>query len=201
MSRTKTFAERELDILSKSNKDPENRPIIEQFRDEILSLVDKFGNSGQSGGSAPYTASAISQAVEKLCLQKPICPITGIEDEWMDVADSGDGSRSKNNIVYQNMRCGALFKNGDGKVWYLDAIVWKDEKGLTWSGSAQLPNGEKVFTRQFIRKFPFEPKTFYVDIEVKKDDWEFYVKDEKQLEEVFSYYKSPWSRNILIEKV
>ena len=69
MNNTLTHAQRELDILVKSCPDPENRPIIEGFIPEILALVEKFGKSGQSGGSAPYTATAISQAVKKLCLQ------------------------------------------------------------------------------------------------------------------------------------
>lgn len=201
MSNTKKFAERELDILIKSSTDPDNRPIIEEFIPEILALCEKFGNSGQSGGSAPYTASAIAQAIEKLCLKKPICPITGIKDEWGDVSDGQD----KEDIIYQNSRCSALFKDGYERAYYLDAIVWKDEKGATWSGSAILPTGEKIRSRQFLREFPFEPKTFYVDIiskEVKKDNWEFYVKDEKQLEKVFSYYLKPIPRReVLIEKI
>lgn len=203
MSNTKKFAERELEILSKAAVDPNNRPIIEQFIPEIIALCDKFGLSGQSGGSAPYTASALSQAIEKLCLQKPIGPITGIDDEWVDVSSYGDG-RGKNDIKYQNSRCSALFKSVNGRVWYLDAINWKDEKGACWSGVATLPSGEKIHTKQFIKSFPFEPKTFYVDIiskEVKKDDWEFYIKDEQQLEEVFNHYALPIPRReVIIEK-
>lgn len=203
MSNTRKFAERELEILCKSATDPNDRPIIEQFIPEIIALCDKFGRSGQSGGSAPYVASALSQAIEKLCLQEPIGPITGIDAEWVDVSSYGDG-RGKNDIKYQNCRCSALFKNFVGRVWYLDAINWKDEKGAVWSGSAILQSGEKIHTKQFIKSFPFEPKTFYVDIiskEVKKDDWEFYIKDEKQLEEVFSYYELPIPRReVIIEK-
>ena len=59
-----TDAEKELDILIKTTIDA----IIRDFIPEILALCEKFGESGQSGGSAPYTAKAISQAVEKLCL-------------------------------------------------------------------------------------------------------------------------------------
>lgn len=90
MKNTMTHAERELDILVKSATDPNNRPIIEEFIPEILALVRKFSNSGQSGVSAPYTASAISSAVKKLCLQEPICPITGIDEEWIDVGRLGN---------------------------------------------------------------------------------------------------------------
>lgn len=190
---TARFAERELTILSKSATNPENRPIIEPFIPEILALCEKFGKSGQSGGSAPYTATALSQAIKKLCLQEPICPITGIDDEWVYVADMGGGKDEKE-CVYQNNRCSTLFKNSEGKCWYLDAIVWKTQKGSTRGGSALLEDGNvfiKYFSRQYVKSFPFTPKTFYIDViekEVAKDDWEFYIKNPKQLERVFEYY-------------
>jgi hypothetical protein len=66
-------AVREFAILRRTTEDA----IILPFEKEILALVDKFNNSGQSGGSAPYTAAALSQAVKNLCLQNPICDITG----------------------------------------------------------------------------------------------------------------------------
>lgn len=197
MSNTKTFAERELDILTKSSTDPENRPIIEEFIPEILALVDKFGNSGQSGGSSPYVAHALSEAVKHLCMQQPICPMTGIDDEWMDVSEISDEPK---NTLYQSKRCYALFKDNSG-CWFLDAIVWVDEEGYSWSGTALLPIGndqvKKIQSRQYIKGFPFEPKTFYIDrVRIlvgddknNEDHYEDYVKDPSQLEEVFKYYK------------
>jgi len=187
-SNTYYYAQRELDILVKSCPS-DNRPIIEPFIPEILALCEKFGKSGQSGGSAPYTASAISQVVKKLMLQNPIMPMTGIDDEWVDV--SGLGSKDEKECVYQNRRCSALFKNSEGRSWYLDAIVWKDENGSTWGGMAVMPDGSKIYGRQYVKSFPFTPKTFYIDIiseEVSPDDWTFHVKDEKQLKRVFKYY-------------
>lgn len=122
MTNTQRYAQLEFDILVKSATDPDNRPIIEPFIPEMLALCEKYGKSGQSGGSAPYTATALAQAVKKLLLQEPICPIMGIGEEWMDVADMGDGI----DILWQNARCGALFKGINGRAWFLDAIVWKD---------------------------------------------------------------------------
>ena len=43
----------------------------------------------------------------------------------------------------------------------------------------------------YIKSFPFIPKTFYVDVidvEVEKDDWESFVRDVEQLNEVRLYY-------------
>lgn len=171
-SNTHNYAQRELDILVKSSTDPDNRPIIEPFIPEILALCDKFGKSGQSGGSAPYTASAISQAVKKLMLQNPIMPMTGIDDEWVNVSEYGNG-KNEMECAYQNRRCNGLFKNSEGKSWYLDAIAWKEENNICYSGRALLPNGEVFYSRQYVKSFPFTPKTFYIDVvkEILPSDW------------------------------
>jgi hypothetical protein len=180
MSNVRDFAEKEIDILIKSSPDPNNRPIIEPFKAEILALVEKFGKSGQSGGSAPFTAAAISQAVKSLCLFEPICPLTGEAEEWAEFEG-----------MVMNKRCNALFKDQYGAK-YVDAIVWRTQKGATWSGAAKLSYGSYIRSSQYIKSFPFKPKTFIIDVieeEIEKDNWEFYVKDEAQLSEVFEYYK------------
>ena len=214
---TANFAKRELEILSASLPDKDNRPIIEPFIPEILALCEKFGKTGQSGGSAPYTASAISQAIKKLLLQEPIMPITGIEDEWVDVSIYGD--KNEKECVWQNKRDSRVFRSADKKCFFLDAIIWREENGNTYYGNAILPTGERLHSKQFIKSFPFTAKTFYIDVvkEVLPDDWtqepfiewDYYLKSEyqktgikrwikekyrnivkkhKQLERVFKYY-------------
>jgi len=155
-SNTKKFAETELSILVET-AEPENRPLIEEFIPEILELVDKFGESGQSGGSAPFTAHALSQTIEKLCLQQPICPITGEDKEWGDVTEQNGGN------LYQNRRCYALFKTDKIPAYFLDAITWRTQSGATWSGNAKAPDGSKISSCQNIKSFPFTPKTFIID--------------------------------------
>jgi len=194
-SNTFRYAERELSILSKSATDKNDRPIIEPFAKEILALCDKFGKSGQSGGSAPYTATALSQAIKKLCLQEPIAPITGIDEEWTYIREVSDDDE----MMYQNKRCSALFKGKSDRCWYLDAIVKKTQNGSCWSGSFWLSKedylsgdkSKKIGCSQYIKGFPFTPKTFYIDVieeEVAPDDWEMYLKDHNQLKKVFKYY-------------
>jgi len=176
------FAKRELDILCKTTEDA----LVKEFIPEIIALVDKFGDSGQSGGSAPYTSHALSNTIAKLCMFEPITPVTGIDDEWNDVSKEMGG-----NITYQNNRESAIFKDEDNKPYYLDSIIFKEEDGVCFSGSAFLSNGERLRSSHYIKKFPFEPKTFYIDVikkETGPDEWESYVKDEKQLDEVFDYY-------------
>ena len=193
MNNTKNQAVREFGILEKTVEDA----IIVPFKDEILALVDRFGDSGQSGSSAPYTAAAISQAVKHLCLQEPICDITGIDEEWSDVKEYRDGKP-----FYQNKRLSSVFKEGrDGNPYYLNAIVFKGQSGNGFTSSGvELKDGSIIQSRQFVR-LPFKPKTFYIDVietewadkdeKVKKQGggwWTSIVKNEKQLEEVFKYY-------------
>ena len=191
MTNTQSFAKQELDILAATVPDA----IITPFANEILALCEAFGKSGQSGGSAPMTASAISQAIKKLMLQEPICPIMGVDEEWVNVREVSD----EDEMMYQNKRCSALFKSKSGKCWYVDAIVKKTQSGSCWSGSFWLSKedyltGDKskmIRCSHFVKSFPFEPKTFYIDVieeEVAKDDWEMYLKDPKQLVKVWKYY-------------
>lgn len=188
LSNTAAFAQNELDILVKSATDPQNRPIIEPFIKEIVIIVDKFGKSGQSGGSAPYTATALSQAIKKLCLHEAICPITGIDEEWIDVSEMNGGE-----TMYQNGRCYGLIKSADGKVSFVDAIIWKDQFGRTFTGRvfAEKGSATQIHSSQYVKSFPFTPKTFYVDVisyETKPEWWEHYVKYPNQLVKVFTYY-------------
>lgn len=187
MTNTQRHAVKELDILLKSATDPDNRPIIEPFIPEILALAEKFGLSGQSGGSAPFTATAIAQAIKKLLLQEPICPMTGIDEEWMGVGHLSDDS----DILFQSNRCSNLFKGSNGRAWYLDAIIWKDQKGYAFNGGALLKNGDKMRSPQYVKRWPFTPKTFYIDVirkEIAPGDFECTVKNEKQLARVFKHY-------------
>ena len=195
MNNSQLHAKRELDILAATAPDA----IILPFSKEILALCEAFGKSGQSGGSAPYVASAISQAVNNLMMFKPIAPITGEDSEWFKPDEN----------TFQNNRCSAVFKeNKEGKPYYLDAIVWKGEEDWdTFTGSVYIDDNdfELISSRQFI-KLPFKPKTFYIDVvrvPITKEEAEsrdmhynegndgcYYtiLKDPQQLEEVFEYY-------------
>lgn len=203
MTNTKAFAIREFAILNETVKDA----IIAPFDDEIIALCEKFGKSGQSGGSVYMTAEAISQAIKKLLIQQPICDIVGINngwEQWIDITEMNCGE-----LMYQNSRCSGLFKYGDGKCSYVDAIVWKgEEKWDTFTGSVYIDNVnfEMIGSMQNVR-FPFSPKTFYIDVvrvPISKEEAEsknmhyiedgngdcYYsvVKNKKQLEKVFKYY-------------
>lgn len=181
-SRGESFAEKEFEILKKISKEKGEDFIIQEFEKEILAVCKKFSESGQSGGSAPYTASAIAESINRLSLFKPLTPLTGNDSEWEDVSSLWCTSKK----MFQNKRLSSVFKNEE-RAYFIDAIVFQDENGNCFTGSALLRD-EKIGSSQFIKEFPFIYKTFYVDVyfDIKKD--EYCIEDELQLVEVFDYY-------------
>lgn len=154
------------------------------IQENVLELLEVFVKQGHSGSSAPYVINLF----KKLANQEPVAPIMCTDDEWIDVGSYG----SIGDMTYQNNRCGCVFKECiDGKPYYLDAIVWRDQNNSTFTGRVKNYKNEEIRSRQYI-KLPFTPKTFYIDVistEVAKDDWEHQIKDESQLKEVWNYYE------------
>lgn len=165
MKRSNSYlkAEQEFKLLEEQTPDA----IVLEFKKEILNLVDKFGKSGQSGGSAPYVASIIKNVVGKLLLQQPIAPLTNKDDEWVDVTEYSPGDP-----MFQNKRNSAVFKNGkEAKPWYLDAIAFRsknpeDGEEYTFTGSVYTDSSYNniLKSNQEIKEFPFEAQTFYLDV-------------------------------------
>jgi len=158
------------------------------IQESVLELLEVFSKQGHSGSSAPYAIHYF----QKLAAFEPIAPVMCTDDEWVDVSNCSDDPD------YQNNRCSAVFKKGvDGKPYYLDAIVWRNQNGNTYtSNCVKDAVGNCYASRQFI-KLPFTPKTFYIDVidtEVAPDDWEACVKDVSQLNEVWNHYEKPLSR-------
>lgn len=80
----------------------------------VLELIETFAKQGHSGSSAPYVADVF----HKLARYEPLTPLTGKDDEWMEV---GPG-------VFQNKRCSHIFKEG-GKAYDIQGIVFEDQFG------------------------------------------------------------------------
>lgn len=157
----------------------------------VMQLMEVFDKQGHSGHSAPIVANLF----HKLANYEPLLPITGKDEEWGDVRDLGNGKP-----WYQNKRCSALFKDGeDGEAYYIDAIVKRDQNGVCWSGRCWVTEedyktgdqSKMISSRGYIKSFPFTPKTFYIDVkdvEIEKDDWESFMVDPSQLDEIKEYY-------------
>jgi len=153
----------------------------------VLELIECFSKQGHSGMSA----SIVRQLFNVLSDFKTISPLTGDDSEWNEYSEN----------KFQNKRDSAVFKDGkNGKVYYIDAIVFRGDSGINFTGSAKL--GEKTITSaQYIKSFPFTPKIFYIDVndyrykdkeetipDKNGDWWEHKISNPEQLKEVFEYY-------------
>jgi hypothetical protein len=115
-------AQHELDLIGMvDNGDETDRNTI--MRKHILTMVAVFSVEGHSGFSASYAISLLT----RLLSYKPLSPLTGEDDEWMDVSSYGITK------MLQNKRKSSVFKDGDGKAYDIDGKVfwewYKDEEG------------------------------------------------------------------------
>jgi len=158
------------------------------IQEGTLELLKIFGEQGHSGHSASYAINVFKTLANFGLLTPITCDeIEGVE--W----DNLSGRYGADDNSWQNKRCSAIFKEGkEGKPYYLNAISFRDEEGNCWGGSgALLESGERIGCAHYI-KLPYTEKTFYIDVrsvEVQKDDWEMYIINPKQLDEVFQYYE------------
>lgn len=136
MSNIKQFAISELTRIGMYNSDDE---MNQDMCKHILKMVDTFSEEGHSGFSASYAIGIL----EKLLRWEPLSPLTGEDDEWMEV---GFG-------IYQNIRCSHVFKKGkNGRAYDLDGRVFIDQNGCSYGSRDSI-----VFIN-----FPYTPKTEYI---------------------------------------
>lgn len=83
----------------------------------IMDLIELFASQGHSGFSAPYVINTF----RRLAMFKPLSPLTGEDDEWME-AGNGD---------LQNKRYSAVFKDKDGTAYNVEGKVFTDD-GESW---------------------------------------------------------------------
>jgi hypothetical protein len=131
----------------------------EMMCEQVMELLDKFSEHGHSGSTAPYAVNLFKQ----LAMFEPIVPLTGEDWEWKEIVAN----------VYQNRRCGHIFKDGkDGQAYDTEARIffeWRerpldeDEKGY--------PGVERYKTHFTNRDshvavtFPYTPTREYVEVE------------------------------------
>ena len=117
----------------------------------VLKMLEIFAEEGHSGSTAPYTINLF----EKIASFKPIGPLTGNEWEWSDVSEYGGPD---NGPIYQNKRCGNVFKDSTG-AYDIDGIVWYE-----WCTAETGEKYKSHFTNNKSRvpvTFPYTPKTEY----------------------------------------
>jgi len=107
----------------------------------ILELIKVFAAQGHSGFSASYCINTFA----KLAKFEPLGPLTGEDDEWVDVAEQSGGP------LWQNRRCSHVFKDVNG-AYDIDGKVFIDKQGVSYtSKDSRVPV-----------TFPYTPKTEYV---------------------------------------
>jgi len=130
----KDFAKSELDRIGMTDEDVTGEGMDFNMREHILRMVEEFSEEGHSGSSAGYSLGIL----KKLLAFEPLTPLTGEDDEWMDVYEENDGT-----TVYQNKRKSSVFKTHrgaydiDGKVfwhYWTDPDTGKTHE-LTYSSS------------------------------------------------------------------
>ena len=113
------------------------------MHDHIITMVNAFADEGHSGFSAGYALSIL----KKLLAYEPLTPLTGEDDEWVEVMDG----------VFQNKRCSRVFKQADrfdGQAYDINGKVFVEENGAAFTSSdSRVPV-----------TFPYEPKTEYVKV-------------------------------------
>lgn len=142
------FAKKELDLIgmTEDNADEMNR----WMRKHVLHMVEEFTKEGHSGFSAAYAVNLIN----KLLRYEPLTPLTGEDDEWMEVGFDGDnGGR-----LYQNKRSGRVFKNDNG-AYDIEGIIFydihHDEDGVEYKSHFT------SFESRVPVKFPYTPTSEY----------------------------------------
>lgn len=191
MNRYVEHFERELKVMRPHVPDNDEL-IIEPYIEAIKPLLEVFSEQSDPMGTAHMTAGVIARTVKAVLGLNILSPLTGEDWEWEKKGD-----------VYQNIRDGGVFRDADGKCSYNTCIVWKGEQ--PWDTFVGDLDG--IGSKHYIKSFPFMPKTFYVDVYrqaydqtnpehkgkdvVKHDDQEmiYFIKDKKQLTQVFNYYE------------
>lgn len=116
-----TFAESELARLM---GDEDGDEMQSHMNKHILRMVRTFSSEGHSGFSAGYAVSVL----QKLLRYQPLGPLTGEDSEWNEVTDmSGEP-------LWQNNRCGHVFKGADGRAYDIDGRVFIEADGAGFTG-------------------------------------------------------------------
>ena len=151
------FAKSELDLIIKNAKkkgaSKEEIFMQETVNHDILDLVDLFATQAQSGSSAPYVLNRFKRLASWL----PLSPLTGEDDEWMDLDSCGEKT------LQQNKRYSGLFRTkGDNSTAHdVNALVFSDNGGVTWFSS----NISKDFLKPIV--FPYTPPSTPHEIYIK----------------------------------
>ena len=134
------FAEHELKAAGLYDADAAYGGLIP---DAVMELIRAFAAQGHSGNSARIVAGLF----HKLAGYKALGPLTGADDEWVEVSGGP-------NMKWQNKRCFHVFKREDGTAWDGDAVIFREPNGNCYTSG----DSRKDIT------FPYTPTPEYRDV-------------------------------------
>jgi hypothetical protein len=140
MSNLIEHAKREFQALGYKPISEEEDGPNKWIQENILELLEVFSKQGHSGFSAPYCA----EMFKKLALFEPLSPITGEEHEWVEISEG----------MWQNNRCGHVFKNAEGRAYDIDGKIFREPDGCCFTNK-----NSHVYI-----DFPYTPKSEYIDV-------------------------------------
>lgn len=123
--------------------DGTNEPYNQAGVDAILGLLNLFAEQEHSGFSGNYVINAFT----KLARFEPLCPLTGADEEWLEV---GEG-------VWQNKRCSRVFKQADrfdGQAYDIEGRIFREPSGSCYTSRDSLVPVV----------FPYTPKHKFIDV-------------------------------------
>jgi hypothetical protein len=141
MSNLLSHAEDELNRIGMTEDSPDEMNVA--MRKHILHMMQEFANEGHSGFSASYAISILT----KLMDFKPLSPLTGEDDEWVNVREYGPEPH------YQNIRKSSVFKDADGSCYDIDGKVF-------WEWAMPYEEGEKPYKSYYTNRESRVPVTF-----------------------------------------
>ena len=114
------YVKRELELLEQNCEDESELEMQKMISNNILKIVKVFQEGGHSGFSASYTVSLL----ERLLRFKPLTPLTGEDDEWVEVSDCQE----------QNKRCSEVFRDikDNSTAYTIGGKVFSDDNGETY---------------------------------------------------------------------
>lgn len=142
------YAKKELDLIDMRDDSPDE--MNREMRKCILDIIELFASQGHSGFSASY----LTDTVSKLMRYAPLSPLTGEDDEWMDISSHmGEGKP-----WFQNRRHSSVFKDETG-AYDIDGKVFVNQHGVAFtSAESRTPV-----------TFPYTPTTEYIHIVENED--------------------------------
>jgi len=110
----------------------------------VMKMIEQFADEGHSGFSAGMAISAF----ERLAKFEPLSPLTGDDDEWVEVGTQNGKP------LYQNKRCGHVFREGKDFAYDIEGRVFREPSGACFTS----------YDSRIEVAFPYTPKREYVDV-------------------------------------